>query len=134
MSIMLSTNAHSAPAPTHVAWRRALIATAVVATLAEAQQPLALPLRQSTLDSTHATAPLTLRDVSRNDRFIGVGVRDVRWAPDGSGVYFRWNAEPKTTDDPEADPWYRVDRDGRRAWRVPDSAESRPIRAGSSRW
>jgi dipeptidyl aminopeptidase/acylaminoacyl peptidase len=102
--------------------RHTVIASALAASLAEAQQPLALPLRQSELDSTHATVSLTLRDVSRNDRFIGVGVRDVRWAPDGSAVYFRWNENPQTTDDPEADPWYRVDRDGRRAWRVPDSA------------
>ena len=102
----------------------ALLAS-LLTTVAGAQQPIAVPLRQSSLDSTHAAAPLTLRDVSRTDRFIGVGVRDVRWAPDGSGVYFRWNEQPKTADDPETDPWYRVDREGRRAARVPDSAVAR---------
>jgi dipeptidyl aminopeptidase/acylaminoacyl peptidase len=46
----------------------------------------------------------------------------MRWAPDGSALYFRWNPVPTTTDDPAADPWYRVDRDGRSAARVPDSS------------
>jgi dipeptidyl aminopeptidase/acylaminoacyl peptidase len=80
-----------------------------------------LPLRQSSLDSSAVRGPLTLRDVSRGDRWIGVGARDVRWSPDGSAVYFRWHPSPSTTDDPAADPWYRVDREGRAAERVADS-------------
>ena len=107
--------------------RAILIATIVAisgATESKAQdlRTSALPLRQSTLDSTADKVPLTLRDVSRNDRIIGVGARDLRWSPDGSALYFRWNADPKTTDDPSADPWYRVDRNGRGAARMPDSS------------
>ncbi|HSJ63181.1 MAG TPA: alpha/beta fold hydrolase [Gemmatimonadaceae bacterium] len=86
-----------------------------------AQQSATLPLRQSVLDSSATPTTLTLRDVSRNDRWLGVGTRDVRWSPDGSAVYFRWNAAPRTEDDPAADPWFRVDREARAAVRVPDS-------------
>lgn len=89
---------------------------------AQSEPGAVLPLRQSALDSSTTTVPLTLRDVSRGDRFIGLGVRDVRWSPDGGSVYFRWHAAPTTADDAAADPWYRVDRDGRRASRVPDAS------------
>lgn len=91
---------------------------AVWATGARAQT--AAPLRQSDLTfETASIHPLTLRDASRNDRWIGVGVRGVRWAPDGSVVYFRWNHNPTTEDDANADPWFRVDRDGGRVAEVP---------------
>ena len=93
---------------------------AVLSAPAGAQQPV-LPLRQSRQGATASTGPLTLADVSRLDRWIGAGVRDVRWAPDGAAVYFRWPPAPATTDDPENDPWWRVDRMGRGAEAVPDS-------------
>jgi len=90
------------------------------ASLAAAQTPP--PLRQSDLTTETATVrPLTMRDVSRYDRSIGLGVRDVRWSPDGSYVYFRWNQSPKTDDDPGADPWFRVDRRGRNVGEVPEA-------------
>ena len=92
-----------------------------------------LPLRQSALDGSAATAPLTLLEVSRLDRYIGAGVRDARWAPDGSAVYFRWPPQPKTTDDPENDPWWRVDGLGRGAEIVPDSLVWR-IPSASVQW
>lgn len=85
------------------------------------QSLLELPLRQSTLDASATPAALTLRDVSRNDRWIGVGASDLRWAPDGSALFFRWHPSPSTSDDPNADPWFRVDRNARGAQRVPDS-------------
>ena len=111
----------------------ATLLLAVSATpLAYAQE--ALPLRQSEL--TYETArvrPLTLRDASRNDRFIGVGVRDIRWAPDGSGVYFRWNRNPMTDDDPGADLWFQVDRRGRSVGELPDTEVDR-IPDGSLSW
>lgn len=87
----------------------------------DGQSALDLPLRQSSLETPATPVPLTLRDVSRNDRWIGVGARDLRWAPDGSALYFRWHPSPTTSDDPNADPWFRVDRDARGAQRVPDS-------------
>ncbi|MEP7382569.1 MAG: prolyl oligopeptidase family serine peptidase [Gemmatimonadota bacterium] len=80
-----------------------------------------LPLRQSALDASAPATALSLQDVSRLDRWIGSGVRDARWSPDGGAVYFRWTATPATTDDPENDPWWLVDRFGRSAQRVPDS-------------
>ena len=83
---------------------------------------LPLPLRQSKLDPSASAAPLTLQDVSRLDRWIGAGVRDVRWAPDGAGVYFRWPPAPGTADDPENDPGWRADRLGRTAEQMPDSS------------
>ncbi len=92
------------------------------------------PLRQSSLTPETATVQLlTLRDASRNDRFIGLGVRDVRWAPDGSFVYFRWNRNPITDDDPGADPWFSVDRRGRNVGEVSDT-EVDLIPGGSLSW
>lgn len=102
----------------------------VFAAAAQAQTPL----RQSDLTAETATVrAITLRDASRNDRWIGLGVRDVRWAPDGSFVYFRWNQNPKTDDDPNADPWFRVDRRGRGAEEVP-AAEVDRIPGSSVSW
>ena len=79
------------------------------------------PIRQSSGAGT-ARVPLTIEDVSRNDRWLGLGVRDVRWAPDGSGVYFRWNIKPKSAELPEADPWFRTDAAGQWAEPVPAGA------------
>lgn len=66
-----------------------------------------LPLRQAALAPGLERAPLTLRDTARGDRWIGVGVRGARFAPDGRYVYFRWNSKPRPDEDPEADPWFR---------------------------
>jgi len=55
---------------------------------------------------------ITLRDAARDDRWIGVGVRDLRWGLDGSFAYFRWHPEPDPDQDAEDDPWFRVGRDG----------------------
>lgn len=78
-----------------------------------AQSRESTPLRQSELTAATATPrPLTLREASRNDRWFGLGVRDVRWALDGSGVYFRWNRHPISDDLPEEDPWFFASGDG----------------------
>lgn len=114
----------------------ALVATGAPA---EAQdlttpRPQATPLRQSALDWETAGPPesLSVHDVSRDDRWLGVGVSDpitgrtgednVRWALDGRTVYFRWHPDPKPEDDPRADPRYRVDREGKWVQQVPDDA------------
>lgn len=78
-----------------------------------AQEREDTPIRQSGLTAaTASTRPLTLWDAARNDRWMGLGVRDVRWAPDGSGVYFRWNRRPATDDIPEEDPWFLTGPEG----------------------
>jgi hypothetical protein len=83
------------------------------------------PVRQSALTQETATVtPLTLRDASRNDRWLGLGVRDVRWAPNGSVVYFRWNRRPSSEDVPDADPWFRADPEGAWVEEVPPGNES----------
>ncbi len=81
----------------------------------QAQTRQATPIRQSehSFDEV-AVQPLTLRDAARNDRWLGLGVRDVRWAADGGAVYFRWNQHPASDDVPEADSWFRASADG--AW------------------
>lgn len=80
------------------------------------------PLRQSSLTpGAQPAEPLTLRDVSRNSRWLGVGVSDVRWSPDAKAAFFRWHESPRSEDDPDADPWYRVDRAGRGVQRVAES-------------
>ncbi|MDQ6885667.1 MAG: prolyl oligopeptidase family serine peptidase [Gemmatimonadota bacterium] len=100
----------------------ALLGVAATSAVRASAQQIATPLRQSALDSSSARAePLSLRDASRKDRWLGVGARDLRWAPDGSAVYFRWNRAPKAEEDSAADPWFRVDRSGTRAEQLPDS-------------
>ncbi len=90
-----------------------------------ARQREPTPLHQSTLTPETAThTPLTLRDASRNDRWLGLGVRDVRWAPDGSAVWFRWNRAPSPADVPDADPWFRAAPDGTWVEQVPLSDEA----------
>ncbi|MGH9392177.1 MAG: hypothetical protein ACRD1Z_21440, partial [Vicinamibacteria bacterium] len=93
-----------------------------------------LPLYQSTAAGRGAgRAPLTLRDASRSDRWLGVPVRDVRWSPDGKLIYFRWHPSPSPKDVPEADPWYRAERSGASAERVPEE-EVHAIPAESPSW
>jgi len=98
-----------------------------------ARQREATPIRQSALTAETATpVPLSLRDASRDDRWLGLGVRDVRWAVDGSGVYFRWKGEPRPDDVEDADPWFRAAPDGDwveevargEEWRIPGDVVS----------
>jgi len=78
-----------------------------------AQSAHPTPVRQSELATRLPDAtPLTLRDASRDDRWMGLGVRDVRWAPDGAGVYFRWHRDPAPGQVEEADPWFLAAPDG----------------------
>ena len=95
---------------------RACVVTAcVLATLVRAtaaQQRESTPIRQSSITAPIAPVSLTIEDASRNDRWLGLGVRDVRWALDGSSVFFRWNRRPASNDLPEADPWFRSGADG----------------------
>lgn len=92
-----------------------LAVTLAVPSTGGAQQRSATPIRQATLTGPATTPlPVTLRDASRNDRWLGLGPRDVRWSPDGLSIYFRWNQRPASNDLAEADPWFRADRDG--AW------------------
>ena len=74
-----------------------------------------------------------MRDASRNSRWLGLGVRDIRWAPDGSVVYFRWNENPQSDDLAAADPWFRADRDGSWVEEVP-AAEVEFIPAANVDW
>ena len=86
-------------------------------------QRLPTPLRQASSEAAPAVRqPVTLRDASRNDRWLGLGPRDVRWSPDGAWLYFRWNAKPASNDVPEQDPWFRTDREGQFAESVPAAA------------
>ncbi len=92
------------------------------------------PLYQSTPAGRSASpAPLTLKDASRDDRWLGLGVGDVRFSPDGDHVYFRWNPSPAPGDIPDADPWYRADRSGLSAERVPEE-DVHAIPAESPSW
>ena len=101
------------------------------ATPLAAQEARPTPLRQSTLTFESAQpAPLTLRDASRDDRWLGLGVRDVRWAPDGSAVYFRWNEDPSPSDVEEEDPWFAASPDGRTVRHL-DPTESEEVPAGT---
>jgi len=86
-------------------------------------QDASTPLRQSQLTfETAQQAPLTIRDAARDDRWFGLGVRDVRWAPDGSEVYFRWNTDPTPADVEEEDPWFAASPDGRTARQLDGTA------------
>src|SRR5690606_19654309 len=116
MAAMMTGFAHGALTRTRLRLAAAALgSTLVLAAPALAQdgavrlQPT--PVRQSALtrETAPPPAPLTLRDASRTDRWLGVPVSDVRWAPDGTAVYFRWNESPGPADDPAGDPWYRVD-------------------------
>ena len=79
------------------------------------------PLRQASSPPPSSPLPLTLRDAARDDRWLGVGVRNVRWSPGGDHVFFQWNVEPAPEEDPELDPWFRAERSGARAKRVPEN-------------
>ncbi|MFB0566487.1 MAG: DPP IV N-terminal domain-containing protein, partial [Candidatus Aminicenantaceae bacterium] len=89
----------------------------------EKTQVFATPVRQSKLDHMTAGPPqkLTLRDAARNDRWFGLEVRNVCWSPDGKSVFFRWNMNPSTDQNPSTDPWFRVDYSGKAVEKIPDS-------------
>jgi dipeptidyl aminopeptidase/acylaminoacyl peptidase len=93
------------------------------------------PARQS--DLTRETAgdprPFTVRTSARPDRWLGQEVRDVRWAPDGSRVYFRWHHDPRPDEDPELDPWYETDRAGEGVRQV-EASESPRIPGADLTW
>lgn len=102
----------------------AFVAALLLAVPATAQQ--APPLRQSAGRTGDVPVDeLTLRDASRDDRWLGLPPRDIRWAPDGSVVYFRWREDPEPGQDDDADPWYRADRAAQRVERVPDDERIR---------
>lgn len=77
-----------------------------------AQERLATPVRQAE-GAVTAPAATTLRDASRQDRWLGLGPRDARWGPDGRHLYFRWHRRPTAADLPDRDPWFRADSGGR---------------------
>ncbi|HSR53990.1 MAG TPA: prolyl oligopeptidase family serine peptidase [Acidobacteriota bacterium] len=82
----------------------------------------ALPLRQSSLEvDEDSKRPPTLREATRDDRWLGLPPREVRFTPDSRWIYFRWNEEPEPGESPDTDPWYRVDRLGDRVERVPNA-------------
>ena len=110
----------------------ALVAVQAIAAfrIGTAQQRESTPIRQSTITSSIPKVPLTIEDASRNDRWLGLGVRDVRWAPDGSSVYFRWNRRPASNDLPEADPWFRAGADG--SW--VEEASPSEVQGATSVW
>jgi len=85
-----------------------------------AAQRTPTPIRQTTQAAALGRGPIGLAEASRNDRWLGLGVREIRWAPDGETVYFRWNLSPKSDDLPEADPWFRAAAGGEWVERVPD--------------
>ena len=102
---------------------------AFTAPIAAAQSRTPTPIRQATLTPAAAgRVPVSLKDASRNDRWLGLGPRDVRWAPDGLSLYFRWNQRPASNDLPEADLWFRADRDG--GWVEPLSARDAELVPG----
>ena len=55
---------------------------------------------------------LTLDHLGGGNRVFGLAPRDLRWAPDGSEVYFRWHEDPKPDQLADDDPWFAVDRAG----------------------
>jgi len=120
----------------------ALAQPAVVPTFVAAQGQ-SLPLRQSRLTRQTAGPPLPidLEAAAHDDRWLGSGIRfrdmegaeDVRWSLDSRWLYFQWNPDPKPGDDPEADPWFRVDREGRRTEGVSD-ADVLAIPAANISW
>ena len=92
-----------------------MVATLLHSSSGGAQEPT--PLRQSSLTRETAGPPIAFaaQDASRDDRWLGLEVRDARWAVDGSGVYFRWNRRPAPGQYPEGDPWFFASRDGKAA-------------------
>ncbi len=55
---------------------------------------------------------LTLDHLGGGPRVLGLAPRDLRWAPDGSEVHFRWHENPAPSQLPDDDPWFAASRDG----------------------
>ncbi len=55
---------------------------------------------------------LTLDHLGGGARVLGLAPRDLRWAPDGSEVFFRWREDPAPGQLPDDDPWFAASRDG----------------------
>jgi hypothetical protein len=96
---------------------RWLLSTALAGTIivpgflgAQPQFHSDLPLRQSSLDYDAGAQALPLKEASRNNRCLGLGVRSVIWAPDGYGVYFRWELNVSSVYLPWLDSWFFLDR------------------------
>ena len=72
------------------------------------------PIYQSELGNKEVTKhDLTLLETSYNERWLGQGVRNVRWSPDGNSVYFQWTTDPINNPYTELNPWFRVDAGGK---------------------
>ena len=113
---------------------RPLIVALFLSASAGQAQRLPTPLRQASAESAPAARqPITLRDASRHERWLGLSPRDVRWAPDGGTVYFRWHQSPASNDVPERDPWFRTDAEGRWVERLSD-AEAALVPADNITW
>lgn len=134
---MMTTSNRPAP-PATAAFAASALLFVAVGGLALSSVPLAAqqepPLRQSALEGKSVGAEvLTLRDASRDDRWLGLAPRDLRWAPDGSVLYFRWHTSPEPGQDPAADPWFRASRDGRSVSEV-SAGERHRIPAAEPSW
>lgn len=110
----------------------ALLAPLAPAVPTAAQDRLPVPVRQTAQAAT-VTGPISIEDASRNDRWLGLGVRDVRWSPDGAAVYFRWHRSPRSDDLAEADPWFRADTAGRWVEQL-SAAEAELVPAAGVAW
>ncbi len=97
----------------------AIAASAAGGAAQDAWSGAQLPLSQSRLQASSEPEPVSLRDASRDDRWLGLGVRTPRWSPDGRWLYFRWDLQPEPEEDPETDPWFRVDSRANRIEQLP---------------
>ena len=94
----------------------ALVGAVLLAGVLLGAAPAPAQLRsQSALTPADADADfrLTLDHLGGGPRVFGLAPRDLRWAPDGSELYFRWNESPAPGQLPEEDPWFAVDGQGR---------------------
>ena len=80
---------------------------------------------QLTFADVDTTFKLTLEHLGQSTRWMGVPPRQIRWAPDGRWIYFRWRADPKPDQRPATDPWYAAAADGKTVRVVPDDEASR---------
>lgn len=86
-----------------------------------------------TFDDVDPSFELTLEHLAEDRRWLGLSPREITWSSDGEWVFFRWREDPRPDQEPDADPWYAVDRDGREVRRV-DDAEAARIPAGDRVW
>lgn len=89
-------------------------------TILQAQAPLSTPLYQTPKEQRKAAKKeLTLWDISRNDRWLGQSPQNIRWAVDGSGIYFQWTSNPLANPLQELDPWYKTTASGETVMQIP---------------